>query len=95
MAGRIARLTPGFRRASRALRIVSGTPRSLALGATIAALTRTDALPAPTDFETLFHPGHASVRRVAGHNLWILYRFDAAHVDVLTLREAPPVPTDE
>jgi len=28
-------------------------------------------------------------------NLWILYRFDATHLDVLTVRDEPPAPTDE
>jgi hypothetical protein len=35
------------------------------------------------------------VRRVAGQSLWILYRFDDVHLDVLAIRDAPPVPHDE
>jgi len=34
------------------------------------------------------------VRRVLGQNLWVLYRFDATHVDVLTVRSEPPIPVD-
>jgi hypothetical protein len=35
------------------------------------------------------------VRGFAGHNLWILYRFDDEHVFVMTARGQPPVPLDE
>jgi hypothetical protein len=52
-------------------------------------------LPGPVDFETVFVPGQAHVRRVHGQNLWVLYRFDDLHVDVLAVRDAPPVPTDD
>jgi hypothetical protein len=41
------------------------------------------------------HPGRAYVRRVPGQNLWVLFRFDATPVDVLTVRDAPPVPFEE
>jgi hypothetical protein len=94
MAGRIARLTPGFRRALRALAIVPGSPRRLALASTISVLAAADALPSATDFVTV-HPGRAHVRRVAGQNLRVLYRFDAVDLDVLAVRDAPPVPSDE
>jgi hypothetical protein len=52
-------------------------------------------LPGPSDFRTTFHPGSAYVRRIAGRNLWVLYRFDATHVDVLAVRDEPPVPVDD
>ncbi len=52
-------------------------------------------LPGPGDFETSFAPGRAFVRRVVGHNLWILYPFDVDHVFVMTVRGQPPVPLDE
>jgi hypothetical protein len=78
----------------RALAIARGTGRSLAVGATVAALSNAASLPAPLDAQTSFHPGQAYVRRVPGYNLWILYRFDAEHVDVLTVRDQPPLPSD-
>jgi hypothetical protein len=34
------------------------------------------------------------VRRVTGANLWILYRFDETHVDVLTVRDDRPIPLE-
>jgi hypothetical protein len=52
-------------------------------------------LPGGGDFETPFSPGQAYVRRVAGHNLWVLDRFDDEHVFILTARSQPPVPVDE
>jgi hypothetical protein len=61
---------------------------------TLAALSNADTLPGPVDFETSLHPGRAYVRRVPGQNLWILYRFDETHLDVLTVRAEPPVPAD-
>jgi hypothetical protein len=70
-------------------------PRSVAsrvVFATIGALTDAALLPGPGDFETPFAPGRAHVRRVPGHNVWILYRFDAKHVFVITARPEPPVP---
>ena len=94
MARRIARLTPGFRRAIGILRIVPGSARRLALAATISALARDEILPGAGDFVTEFRPGHAHVRRIGGHNLWILYRFDDVHLDVLAVRDAPPVPSE-
>ncbi len=77
------------------LGIAHGSGRSLALGSAVAALSNADMLPGWSDFETTFHPGRAYVRRVPGHNLWILYRFDRQYVDVLSLRDQPPVPDDE
>ena len=52
-------------------------------------------LPGAGDFETPFAPGRAIVRRVGGHNVWLLYRFDHEHVFILTARSQPPVPADE
>jgi hypothetical protein len=31
---------------------------------------------------------------VAGHNIWLLYRFDEHHVFIMTARSQPPVPVD-
>jgi hypothetical protein len=31
---------------------------------------------------------------VGGRNVWILYRFDGAHVFAMTTRGTPPVPLD-
>jgi len=46
------------------------------------------------DQEIRFAPTRALVRRVAGHNVWIVYRFDAEHVFIMTARGEPPVTTD-
>ncbi len=62
--------------------------------ATIRTIAEADTLPGTADFETDFAPGRAHVRRVLGQNLWVLYRFDATHVDVLTVRDDPPIPSD-
>jgi hypothetical protein len=64
---------------------VSAATRALAAGD----------LPGAGDFETSFSPGRAHVRRVPGHNLWLLYRFDDQHVFIMTARGDPPVPIDE
>ena len=92
---RIPRLNFGFRRAMRTLGIASGTPRSLAVFAAIRTITEAEELPGHVDVRSKFAPGYAHVRRVAGHNLWIWFRFDDEHVDVITLRNDPPVPSDE
>lgn len=68
----------------RNVRAASAELRSLAAGN----------LPGAGDFETSFSPGRAHVRRVGGYNIWVLYRFDAEHVFVLTARSEPPVPLD-
>jgi hypothetical protein len=60
----------------------------------VRAIADAEALPGPADFETAFAPGRANARRVSGHNLWVLYRFDATYVDVLTVRNEPPLPAD-
>lgn len=68
---------------------------SRAVFATIGALGDAESLPGPGDFETRFAPGRAHVRRVPGHNVWILYRFDTDHVFVITVRAEPPVPAED
>jgi hypothetical protein len=78
----------------RRLGLTPGSPAQRSVLATVRAIADADALPGRTDFETTFTPGYANVRRVSGHNLWVLYRFDAAFVDVLTVRSEPPVPID-
>lgn len=65
-----------------------------AVFATIGVL-ETGALPGIAGHETEFSPGRAYVRRVSGHNLWILYRFDDDSVFIMTARSQPPVPTEE
>ena len=76
----------------RSLEIATGSAKSLAVFATIGALTRADALPGAGDTRSKFAPGHAYVRRVPRHNRWVWYRFGDDHVDVLALRSEPPVP---
>jgi hypothetical protein len=79
----------------RALGIRSATPRSQAVFAAIRSLADADELPGPMDARAKFAPGYAHVRRVAGQNLWIWYRFDEEHVDMVTLQDQPPIPADE
>ena len=78
----------------RRLGMAPGSTAQRSVLATVRAIADADALPGPADFETAFAPGLAQVRRVSGQNLWVLYRFDATHVDVLTVRNDPPVPAD-
>jgi hypothetical protein len=79
----------------RSLEIATGTPKSLAVFATIGTLTRAESLPGPADARCKFAPGHAYVHRVPRQNLWVWYRFGDDHVDVLALRSEPPVPDDD
>ena len=73
-----------------------GSERSLAVGRTVSALTSADELPGPADFEAREKPvGRAWVRRVAGRNLWLWYRFNDEEVSLLTLTTEPPVPLDD
>src|SRR5688572_6870770 len=73
-----------------------GSERSLAVGRTVSALTSAENLPGPGDFESHRKPiGRAWVRRVAGRNLWLWYRFSDDEVSLLTLTTEPPVPLDD
>jgi len=92
---RVPRLSTTLRRSLTALGVHPGSAAFRAVMAAIAALAKTDTLPGPADHETGFSPGRAHVRRVQGHNLWLLYRFDADYVFVMTARSQPPVPTDD
>jgi hypothetical protein len=74
--------------------VLAGSPAYRAVTAAMRALASTE-LPGAGDFETMFSPGRAFVRRVGGHNLWVLYRFDDGQVFVMTVRAHPPVPADE
>jgi hypothetical protein len=94
VAGRILRLSTSFRQSVQRLGVPSGSRAYRAVSATLRALVSTP-LPGGGDFETPFSPGRAYVRRVVGHNLWLLYRFDDEPVFVLTARSQPPVPVDE
>ena len=66
-----------------------------AVMSTVRAIANAADLPGPGDFETEFRPGRAVVRRVGGRNLWVLYRFDMDYIEVLTVRDQPPVPFDD
>ena len=92
LARRIPRLSATLKRGLLKLGIAPRSTRFRAAFATVGALADTETLPAPLDSETVFSPGRAYVRRVPGQNLWVLYRFDATHVDVLAVRDTPPVP---
>ncbi len=94
MARRVPRLSTTFRRRLDTLGVRPGTAEYRAVFVTISTLG-TGALPGVADHETEFSPGRAYVRRVAGHNLWLLYRFDDDHVFIMTARSQPPVPADE
>jgi hypothetical protein len=83
-----------FRRSVEKLGVQAGSPTYRAVSATMRALASAD-LPGVGDYETAFAPAHAYVRRVTGQNLWLLYRFDDAHVFIMTARGDPPVPFDE
>jgi hypothetical protein len=91
---RISRLSSTFRRRLDALGVRPGTKEYRAVFGTISAL-ESAALPSVSDDETEFSPGRAYVRRVAGCNRWILYRFDDGHVFIMTARNQPPLPADE
>jgi hypothetical protein len=95
LARRIPRLSATLKRGLLKLGIAPRSSRFRAVFATVGALANTETLPVPVDSETVFSPGRAYVRRVPGQNLWVLYRFDATHVDVLAVRDAPPVPFEE
>lgn len=95
MARRVAHLSTTFRRSVIELGLPPGSPGFRAVFATVASLANAYELPGSADDETTFAPGRAFVRRVAGRNIWILYRFDADHVFALSTRDEPPVPIDE
>ncbi|HEX4341377.1 MAG TPA: hypothetical protein VH062_35960 [Polyangiaceae bacterium] len=94
MARRVARLSTTFRRSVIELGLQPRSPGFRAAFATVAALADADELPGAGDDETKFGPGREFVRRVAGRNVWILYRFDADHLFAMTARGTPPVPVD-
>jgi hypothetical protein len=95
LARRIPRLSTTFRRTLAAIGVRPKTAPYRAVFAAIGALEDAETLPGPGDHETRFVPGRAYVRRVSGHNVWILYRFDANHIFVITARAQPPVPLDD
>jgi hypothetical protein len=94
VAARVVRVSTTFRRSVDDLGVAKGSPTHRAVTATMRALAKSS-LPGAGDFETAFAPAKAYVRRVAGQNLWLLYRFDDDHVFVMTVRGEPPVPLDE
>jgi len=95
LAGRVPRLSATFRRSLGVLGVAPGSPTFRAVFAAIGALSQSGELPSPIDGETAFSPGKAYVRRVTGHNVWVLYRFDESHVFIMAARGEPPVPIDE
>jgi hypothetical protein len=69
-------------------------PRKLPAAVLAATLGRlmTGPLPGPQDFEALAPVfGVAWVRRVAGLDLWVFFRFDEIEVTVLSVTSRPPV----
>lgn len=91
---RILGISTTFRRSIERLGVRTGSPAYRAVSAAMRALA-TSELPGPGDFETAFAPTNAHVRRVAGFNVWLLYRFDDSHLFLLTARGQPPVPKDQ
>jgi hypothetical protein len=77
------------------LAIKSGSERGIAVGRTVRLLAAANELPGPADFEAAERPvGRAWVRRVAGRNLWVWYRFTADEVILLAVTTEPPVPAE-
>ncbi len=95
MDRRITRLTPGFHRARQRLGLATGSTRGQAVAAVIRALSSAETLPEHGDFETEFKPGHAFVRRVPKHNLWIWYRVDTDYVTLVSITDDPPAPAEK
>jgi hypothetical protein len=56
---------------------------------------RAETLPAPTDTLTAFGTGRALVRRVSRENLWIVYQVNGDYLELLTVRNEPPIPADD
>lgn len=56
---------------------------------------RAETLPAPTDTFTAFGAGRALVRRVPRDNLWIVYQLSDGYIDLLTVKDVPPIPADD
>lgn len=93
MADRILRVSTTLRRSIERLGVHAGSPAYRTLMTAMRALA-SSSLPGPGDYETSFSPASAQVRRVPGHNVWLLYRFDEQHVFILTARSQPPLPAD-
>jgi hypothetical protein len=93
MAGRVLRVSTTFRRSVMTLGVRAGSPGYRAVSAALRALASSP-LPGGGDYQTRFSPGTVHVRRVQGHNVWLLYRFDDAYVFVMSARSQPPVPLD-
>ena len=73
-----------------------GSERSVAVGRTVRALIGAEDLPGPSDFEATRKPfGRAWVRRVAGRNLWLWYRFNDEEVMLVAVTTDPPSPLDD
>ena len=87
---RLHRLTRSYARAYARLGI-AGSPRGLAVTATLRGLAEAPTLPEPRDAEALIPPVlSVHVRRVPGANLWIWYTADDATLTLHALTDAPP-----
>ncbi len=76
--------------------VAGGSERATAIARTVRALVDADVLPGVSDFESGERPvGRAWVRRVAGRNLWVWFRFSDAEVVLLTVTTEPPVPVGD
>jgi hypothetical protein len=52
-------------------------------------------LPAPADTAVAFETGRALVRRVPRENLWVVYQVREDFIDLLAVRDEPPIPVDD
>ena len=89
------RLTSRYLRAASRLGLTAGSVRGAALARTLRALLLAAELPGPADTRAVIPPtAEAYVRRVAGQNVWLWYRFDGSEVVLLSVTTEPPVPLD-
>jgi hypothetical protein len=95
VANRVPRLSATFGRSLSSIGIEPRSPAHRAVFAAIGKLASSELLPGAGDLETTFAPSLAYVRRVTGHNVWLLYRFDDRYVYLLTARDIPPIPAPD
>ena len=65
------------------------------MAAAIRSLVQTEVLPTPMDTIAAFGAGRAFVRRVPRENLWIWFQVADRHLELLAVKDEPPVPLDE
>ncbi|HEU5074350.1 MAG TPA: hypothetical protein VFU02_09260 [Polyangiaceae bacterium] len=93
MARRIPQLSTTLRRTLAAIGARPNTAPHRAVFAAVGALGDAEALPGLDDTRHASLRGGHMCAGVPGQNVWLLYRFDADHVFVITARAQPPVTT--